>query len=327
MGVDVDIQYLLWLQGLREAAPAWVESLFLLISTIAVSKALVLVTCVMYWLFDKRTGVTVVLGFVLGSLSNQFIKNTVCCYRPWVRSPAVHPSAAALPEATGYSFPSGHTQGAVNYIGAPGWFYRKRARWACVLCWAFAILVAFSRNFLGVHTPQDVIVAFVEGVAFIALSTMLVQWFELHREYDTTALVVALVITAAFLAYVAFKPYPMDYDSTGTLIVDPIEMQVDCFKSAGAVLGFAVGWFLERRYLNFEANLSLKDPKAIAVRMVVGLAVVLIFYLVPGVLPRLGADERIYQFFKYVCLLFAATYVAPVAFCAVERWLAARSNK
>ncbi len=149
--VSVDISYLLWLQGIREALPSFFESFFALVSAIAASSALVVLPCLLYWCLDKRGGEFLLFSFSMGSMCNQLIKNTVCAYRPWIRSPDIHPTEGSLAEATGYSFPSGHTQAAATLIGASGWRYRKKWPALNVACWVFVLLVAFSRNFLVVR--------------------------------------------------------------------------------------------------------------------------------------------------------------------------------
>lgn len=316
----MDIAYLLWLQGIRESLPGFVEQFFVLISDIANSAALIAIPCILYWCLDKRGGQYLMFTFSLGSFVNQLVKNTVCCYRPWIRCADIHPAEAALPGTTGYSFPSGHTQTATSVIGALGWRYRARWPRLNVACWVFVVLVAFSRNFLGVHTSQDVIVAMLEGICFIVAVPKLLDWVDEQEGHDRTMLVICLVAVVAYVAYIVLKPYPTDYDASHTLIVDPVQMQVDCFKSAGALLGAVVGWYLERRFLDFEADPRM-GAKRIALRIAVGAIVVLALHLAPRTLLLVKPDERVYEFVKYLFTIFAATFVAPAAFCAVERRL------
>ena len=317
----MDITYLLWLQGIRESLPPVVEQVFTIISAIAISKVLVIIPCLLYWCFDKRAGQFVLFTFTLGALLNQFVKNTACCYRPWIRDAAVHPAQGALGEATGYSFPSGHTQSAVDLFGSVGWWYRKRSKALLAFGAAFALAVGFSRNFLGVHAPQDVLVALLEGVLVIALVQRVMPWVEQAEGRDMRVLVVALVATAGYILYVMFKPYPLDYDATGALLVDPVAMQVDCFKAAGAVIGAVVGWYLERRFLSFEAGLKELGWKRIAVRMVVGLAIAGLVYVASKPLGAVVADERWLELLSNGILVFALVFVAPAAFCAIEKRL------
>ena len=313
----MDISYLLWLQGIREALTPFVEQFFVVISAIAASSALVVLPCLLFWCLDKRGGEFLLFSFSLGSLCNQLIKNTVCAYRPWIRSAQIHPAVGALPEATGYSFPSGHAQASASLIGGTGWYYHKKWPVLNVLCWVFVLLVAFSRNFLGVHTPQDVIVALVEAIAIMAASPKLLAWIDEDEGRDFPVVVVAMVLTVVYVLYISLKGYPLDYDAQGALLVDPFEMQIDCFKSVGVFSGAVLGWYLERHLIGFETipNASWKRN---ALRFGVGIAVVAILHIAPRVLTLVGVPETWYELVKNFFTVFGATFVAPLAFTAVE---------
>ena len=313
----MDISYLLWLQGVREALPSFVEQFFVIISAIAASSALIVLPCLLYWCLDKRGGEFLLFSFSLGALCNQFIKNTVCAYRPWIRSADIRPAAGALEGATGYSFPSGHVQASATLLGATGWRYRRRWPWLNVAMWVFVLLVAFSRNFLTVHTPQDVVVALVESIAMIAATSALLNWIDEREGGDAVFLVASLVLGIIYVAYVALKPYPMDYDAAGNLLVDPFEMQIDCFKSGGVFLGAVLGWFLERRLIGFEIARRM-GLKRILLRLGVGMAVVAVLHIAPRVLLVFGTPETWYELVKNFFTVFGATFVAPLAFTAVE---------
>lgn len=322
----MDITYLLWLQGIRESLPDFVEQFFVIVSAIAASSALIVLPCLLYWCLDKRTGQFIVFTFAISSFVNNVIKCMVCCYRPWIRSADIHPSAEALPEATGYSFPSGHTQTAASLIGATGWTYRKRWPWLNIACWVFVALVAFSRNFLGVHTPQDVIVGLLEGIAVIAFVQRLMPWIDRVYGRDTQVLVFTLLAIAAGLGLSMLRAYPMDYDASGALLVDPARMQVDLYKTSGVLAGGVLGWYLERKLLSFET-----DPhagwKRFALRLVIGFAVVAVLHIAPRPLVDMGLDERWYELIKNFLTILGAVFAGPAAFCAVERQLAKRSQK
>lgn len=155
----MDISYLLWLQGLREGAPQFVQAFFSFMGSEAATVLTMLIPCVMYWCIDKRRSTLALMTYGVSSVFNQLIKNTVCCYRPWIRDPRVVPDSVAIKGATGYSFPSSHTQSSTSVLGSFGWAWREK-RWPMAVGLLFALIVGFSRNFLGVHAPQDVLVAF-----------------------------------------------------------------------------------------------------------------------------------------------------------------------
>jgi undecaprenyl-diphosphatase len=317
----MDIQILLWLQGIRESLPAFVTTFFEAVSHIAQSKAQIFAIAILYWCFSKELGQRIVLSFSASALLNNFIKVIACAYRPWVREPALHPPVSSQAEATGYSFPSGHTQTATSIYGNAGVHaYRHGHRVVSALLWVFVALVAFSRNFLSCHTPQDVIVGLVEGIVVIAFVEWLVGWVDREPNRDLIVLVCALAVFVVTTAIAFLKGYPVDYDAAGNVLVDGAVMRLDFSKTAGMYVGVFLGWFLERRLIGFEVP-EKKDLRQMAVRLVVGLAVLVVCYLMAKSLAVLGLPQDIYEMVRFFLILLAATFLSPLAFTKVEKRL------
>ena len=89
-----------------------------------------------------------------------------------MRSELIKPTKKAIKGAGGYSFPSSHTQSSASSYGAIAFVYRKKKA-VCATFILLVLLVAFSRNYLGVHTPQDVIVAILEAIVVIYLTSII----------------------------------------------------------------------------------------------------------------------------------------------------------
>ena len=112
-----------------------------------------------FWCVSKRMGYYLMTVGFFGTILNQFLKILCCVPRPWVKNPDFTIVESARAEATGYSFPSGHTQNAVATYGGIARYTRRR--WLRVVCIALTLVICFSRMYLGVHTPLDVGVSFV----------------------------------------------------------------------------------------------------------------------------------------------------------------------
>lgn len=318
----MDIDILLWLQGIREASSPIVQALFSFLGSDYALAVAVVIPSLAYWCWDKRRAMLALFAYSTSSVFNQLLKNTVCCYRPWIRDARIHPDPKALPAATGYSFPSGHSQSSASLLGGLGWAWRER-RWALPAAMVFALLVGFSRNFLGVHAPQDVLVGLLEGTLFVWVGSALLEWAEGAKGRDLRLIVLTLVVLVVYLAYVTLKPYPLDYVN-GELLVDPDEMLVDCYKTAGGLLGTMTGWFVERRWVRFEVGKP--GIAESAARMLVGLAVIGVSFLLCGRLFVSLMGPLAGQIFRFGVPFFIAIALVPLAFAPMGAFFAKRGR-
>jgi len=119
------------------------------------------------WCFSKRNGYYLLTVCYSGIILSQFLKILCRIPRPWVQDPSFTIVESAREAATGYSFPSGHTTNATCTAGGIAAIFKKK--WVTWLCIVLIILVAFSRMYLGVHTPLDVGVALVISAALVIL--------------------------------------------------------------------------------------------------------------------------------------------------------------
>ena len=244
----MDITYLLWLQEFRisinDALTPFVEPL----SLFAV-RGIVLLPVFVYWCLNKKKGLMIFFAWKLSQTINGIIKLTACVYRPWIRDSRIIPAGDAITTATGYSFPSGHTMMCTPIYA--GLAKCTKNRLLQVIFIAAILLTMFSRNYLGVHTPQDVLVGFVFGLLSLWIADKAVAYLDKHPEKDILVMILCALAGILTLVYVTYKPYPMDYVD-GKLLVDPAKMRVDVWGDAGGFAVFALTWFIESRFIKFE---------------------------------------------------------------------------
>ena len=230
--------------------------------------ALVLLA-ILYWCVQKELGTYLMMGWCGNRLLNGALKVTACVYRPWIRDARIVPYGDSITTATGYSFPSGHSMNAATLYG--GLAVRKgTSQGLRIVTLVIIALVAFSRIFLGVHTPQDILVGIGAGILVMWLTGKLMSWVETHPEKDWIVVCVGIGLTAALAVYAAVKPYPEDYDANGRLIVDGAKMANDTFKAVGWVVAFLTGWVLERRFVGFSTEVSVQKKLMRAVSGLLG---------------------------------------------------------
>ena len=221
----MDINYLLWLQNFRNSInDAWTP--FMEWVSMFSTTYLILIPVFLYWNWDKRKSLYTLVSYYLCCGFNAIVKLTVCAYRPWIRDARVHPAGDAITTATGYSFPSGHTVTAGPIYGGlavVSWSWKK---FVSVILGIFLLLTAFSRNYLGVHTPQDVFVGICESVFWLIIVAKIFTYLDEHPEKENLLLLICFIVGWLGIAYITFKPYPMDYVD-GKLLVDPQKMMND----------------------------------------------------------------------------------------------------
>ncbi|WP_405358502.1 phosphatase PAP2 family protein [Ruminococcus sp.] len=245
-----DLQYLLFLQNLRESTGGVFDEFFNALSKFAVD-ILPYLPFVVYWCVNKKLGYRFMATAWIGEVLNGVIKLTVCAYRPWIRSDSIVPAGDSKVAATGYSFPSGHSLCAAMYYGSAAvWQWNKR-RWISILCGVLILLTGFSRNFLGVHTPQDVVVGITEGLLLVAVVIFAEKRVADNDKALDILTVVGILVAVGVILYITLKPYPMDYVD-GKLLVDPQKMMNDSFKACGGFSGLLIGSYIERHFIRYE---------------------------------------------------------------------------
>ena len=109
------MDFLRLLEGIRLPA---LDSFFGAVTYLGDEVAFMVLAFVLFWCVDKRTGYYAFLVGLFGTVANQFLKIACRIPRPWVLDPDFTIVERARAAATGYSFPSGHTQNAVGTFGA-----------------------------------------------------------------------------------------------------------------------------------------------------------------------------------------------------------------
>ena len=247
----MDIEYLLFLQRFRESINDSLTPFMEGISLFAVTY-LIMIPVFVYWVVSKRKGLYTLVSYYLCCGFNAIVKLTVCAYRPWIRDARVHPAGDAITTATGYSFPSGHTVTAGPIYGGlavVSWSWKK---FVSVILGIFLLLTAFSRNYLGVHTPQDVFVGICESVFWLIIVAKIFTYLDEHPEKENLLLLICFILGWLGIVYITFKPYPMDYVD-GKLLVDPQKMMNDGYADICLLIAFPVARYIEKRWIGFQA--------------------------------------------------------------------------
>ena len=256
----MNLEFLYVLENIRNV---FLNYVFLFFTSFAEEIVIILLFSLIFWCLDKKLGYKVLFAYFLSGLAVQGLKLTFRIERPWILDPNFKPVDQALGSATGYSFPSGHTQCATSLYGSIAFHLRKKIGY--IISFVIIGLVMFSRMYLGCHTPKDVLVSFGITLIFVLIIEALASNISMTKAFDVV-IVIALEIAAALLTF-----YFVKLVNSGA---STAELAMDGFKSTGAVMGFAIAWFIEKYYVCFTPKTYSKKYQVI--KMVVGLLVVLI---------------------------------------------------
>ena len=276
----MDINILLGLQEFRNGAGAFLADFLLKMTYFGELNTVLVIMAVIYWCVSKDVGTYLLMGWSGNRILNGALKVTVCAYRPWIRDARILPYGDSINTATGYSFPSGHTMNASTVYG--GGAVRKDLPGVLrIVLGVMVALVAFSRIYLGVHTPQDILVGAVCGTLVMWLTLKLMQWVKAYPEKDFLILFIGIALAICVAVYAGVKPYPELLDAEGKLVVDGHKMANDTFKGVGWCSAFLIGWILERRFVSFSTDIPMVKRVS---RVTVGL---LFFYIISLILMPL----------------------------------------
>lgn len=266
---------------------------------------------VVFWCVSKWEGYYLMTIAFCGTVLNQFLKLICRVPRPWVRDPNFTIVESARAEATGYSFPSGHTQNAIGLFGGMArWGGR---RWVRLGLTTLALVIAFSRMYLGVHTPADVGVSLVLAAALVLGLYPLMRRAQEKPRYMGYVLAAMLVVSGAFVVFVETCGFPADMDAEN--LASGIG---NAWKMLGAVAGMTLAWLLDRRYIHFETQAVWWVQ---VIKVAVGMALLLAIKsgLKAPLLALLG-HEGLAGGVRYFLLVLVAGAVWPLVFRHMSKW-------
>ncbi len=299
------------------------DTFFMFITRLGEETLFILAGLLFFWCIDKRKGYYILAVGFAGTVINQFLKLAFRIPRPWVKNPDFTIVETARDAATGYSFPSGHTQNAVGVFGCiarssdtPKSSIRIILRGICIL---ICILVPISRMYLGVHTPADV------GVSLLIATVLVFALYPLvERATKTTGGMhrffgIMTAVAAIFCLYVGLFPFPEDIDA-----VNFSHGYENAYKILGCVLGLWLAYAIDNRYIHFETT-ALWWVQLL--KLVLGLIPILLMKtLFKAPLNSLLNGSPVAGMLRYFLIVIFAGAIWPMTFVLFSR-LGKKQNK
>lgn len=219
---------------------------FSLITHIGEETVFLVIAILFFWCINKREGYYILITGLVGTLVNQFLKLVCKVRRPWVKDPSFTIVESAKEQATGYSFPSGHTQNVAGTFGAIGAYCSKK--WIRISAIVVIVLVSFSRMYLGVHTPWDVLASL--GIAAVLIFGLYPLFKNEERFNKAMPYIVAVsfILSFAFIMYVLYAPGYTFSD------VNYKSAMKNAYTLFGCTLGLVAVYTFDRLYINFDTK-------------------------------------------------------------------------
>ncbi len=209
------LEMLEWIQTIRTP---FFDHLFVWITVLGEEYFAMAVVCLILWCVDKKMGYKIGIAYISTFILNIFIKEIFQIPRPFILDRNLTP---IRPEtATGFSFPSGHTQGIASL--STSLMLEIRRRWIYITGSVLIVLMAMSRMYLGVHTLMDVAAGAAVGIAWVYAANKIFDYTEASGNNKGWL----LLLIPMLLGMVLIQTH-------------------DYYITAGMVTGILVGYFLD----------------------------------------------------------------------------------
>ncbi len=223
-----EISFLQTLEGIRTE---FLNKFFEIVTMFGEETLLIIFVCVMYFVFDKKLARRIFFITAASLGVNGIVKNFAKVPRPFAdgKITCVRPDTA-----TGYSFPSGHTQNVATWTSAFAVYLKKW--WMTLIAIVLTVAVGFSRMYLGAHYPSDVIVGTIIGLIFAVFGNI---------AYDKTQnknIIHAIVV-------LTYTPFIIFFLFSGTN-----ELYADFYKLYGMLVGFLFGVMFDDKFVDMKCE-------------------------------------------------------------------------
>lgn len=283
------------------------NELMLTITMLGEETAFLVIAMVLFWCVDKYIGYYMLSVGFIGTIVNQFMKLWFRIPRPWVLDSNFTILEQAREGASGYSFPSGHTQSAFGTFGSIA--YTTKNRKIRILAIIIPVLVALSRMYIGVHTPKDVGVSILVAIALIVALKPVVLGN--NRRFMPVLLGGMLLLAVGFMCFVELYRFPVDID-----LHNYASGLKNAYTLLGALLGMLAVYIADEKWLNFPTKAVWW---AQILKVVIGLVLVLIVKSGSKNILSLLFGEYVGRAVRYFMTVITAGILWPLSFMWFSR--------
>ncbi len=293
------------LKALEAIRNPFLDTVCLGIAEIVSEYLFIIAAVVLFWCVSKTKGYYIMITCFLSLLANNALKVIFRVPRPWVLHPQLDTVEAATATATGYSFPSGHTQSITSLMGGISRCTESKA--IRIASAVVIFLTAFSRLYLGVHTIWDVSVGLAVAIILVFAMYPLIKDVEEYPDRMHWVMAGIVAVSAAYTLYVSLFPFPADIDPAN--LAEAVKTSWVCL---GISLGIVVTYYVDRGYTRFPTEAVWW---AQILKCVIGLALVLgVKALLKGPLLAMFGGHPSADCVRYFIVMVIAGAIWPMTF-------------
>lgn len=269
---------------INEHSSSFLDFLFSSITILAETSILMIIIATLYWVKDKKGAINLTISLFLALTTMGFLKAYFKVKRPFdvLKIDAVRHSTAS-----GYSFPSGHTISGATTYG----FLAKNFKTLRTFLFIMIILIAFSRIYLRVHWPLDVLVSLILGLFFAFIISSIVDKIQGPIFYFILSVLSLIGLIGSLLLY---KEDPRAY--------------YDLIKTLTLSLSATIGLLLDHFFLQF------KMPTRAKIRIVVLGLIISTFIVASKHLFGSIGETLYFTIIRYSLLGLFVTFLWPLSF-------------
>ena len=280
----MDTIILQFFEGLRSSFGTFLSCVF---SLFGETIFLIVVICLIYWIYDKKFGEKLIAVSFSSMTLNGFLKGVVARPRPYaagvvtrvdIDTPLI--STTSLDNFT--SFPSGHSQMSAGLFFTSAFHFKKT--WAWIVFPLATLGVMLSRLYFGVHYPTDVLVGATLGALFA------IFWEFIYQKAEDKKYLVCAVFAVISIIF---------------SIISPTKNMVE---TCALCVSAAIALPIENKYIDMQNATGVKNR---LLRAVIGLAIVAVVYVGFSVLPW---QPLWMKWIKYFFLVIVGALAVPMLF-------------
>lgn len=281
-----------FLKYLQEISNPFLDTFFTLITNLGSETFYILAITYIYWCFNKNLGIRLLFITMSSLYINEILKELFHTQRP-IHVEGIN--TVLKKPLSRYSFPSGNAQ-----VAAAFWTYlmkKVKDKKVYIIGCTIVILVAFSRVYLRVHWPIDVIGGILIAIGIVVLMDYIINKVDKYNMADIMKIAVCILISMILLL--------LKFDETTAKIV-------------GLTVAALIGYFIENRHINFKEKADLKYQIA---KYIIG---VLVFLALKIIIKKALPSGVVFSYVRYFVLGLWITLLAPALF--VKTGLSSKSN-